>query len=93
MSEQNNFKVGDVVAPRKAASCRGPVLYCGSGTYSSAVVGNVEPFVLVSKTGDMVWRKMDRSRFFKIGNASWRVRRAVLARLAIDNRSGRWADN
>lgn len=31
-------------------------LACGSGRYSCAVLVSLEPFVLVSESGDMLWR-------------------------------------
>lgn len=45
------MKVGDVVVPRSPDR----VLFCGSGTYSHAIVGCLDPFILVSSEGDMIW--------------------------------------
>ena len=44
------MKVGDVVIP-----AGNTVLVSGGGRYDCAIVANVEPFVLVSVEGDMLW--------------------------------------
>lgn len=49
------MQVGDVAVPNRESLIDGRFLHCGSGRYSHAIVGCVEPFVLVSSTGDMVW--------------------------------------
>lgn len=49
------MKIGDVAVPNRQSVIDGRLLHCGSGIYSHAIVGSVEPFVLVSSTGDMVW--------------------------------------
>lgn len=46
------MKIGDVVVPSRITE---KVLHCGSGVYTHAIVGSVDPFVLVSSSGDMVW--------------------------------------
>jgi len=47
------MKVGDVVVPTRQSH---KVLHCGSGMYSHAIVASLEPFVLVSEDGSMLWR-------------------------------------
>lgn len=49
------MRVGDVVVPDRESVIRGKFFHCGSGAYTHAVIGSVEPFVLVSSGGDMVW--------------------------------------
>lgn len=49
------MKVGDIAVPNRQAVMEGKFLHCGSGRYDFAVVGSVNPFVLVSQFGDMVW--------------------------------------
>ena len=51
------MRVGDVVVPTFRSLQRGHVFACGSGRYTHAIVGSVDPFVLVSEAGDMVWSK------------------------------------
>ena len=46
------MKIGDVVIPARDDV----VLACGSGRYTHAIVASVDPFVLVSECGDMLWR-------------------------------------
>ena len=49
------MQIGDVAVPNRKSISQGKFLHCGSGVYSHAIVGSVEPFMLVSDTGDMVW--------------------------------------
>ena len=49
------MKVGDVAVPTYAAAMDGKILHCATMRYSHAIVGSIDPFVLVSSTGDMVW--------------------------------------
>jgi hypothetical protein len=44
------FYPGDLVVP-----INGKVLHCGTMPYPDAVVVSIDPFVLVSQSGDMVW--------------------------------------
>jgi hypothetical protein len=53
--EERVMRVGDVVVPTFESQQRGHVLACGCGLYTHAIVGSVNPFVLVSEAGDMVW--------------------------------------
>ena len=50
-TESVDMKIGDEVAAKQGQ------LACGTGIYDSAVVGSLDPFALVSKSGDMVWTK------------------------------------
>lgn len=51
------MQVGDVVVPSVASRRNGRSFHCGTGYYSHAIVGCLDPFVLVSSSGDMVWSK------------------------------------
>lgn len=51
------MQVGDVAVPSVDSVREGRFFHCGSGRYSHAIVGSVDPFVLVSSSGDMVWSK------------------------------------
>ena len=51
------MKVGYVAVPTDS---RDP-LFCGSGLYTHAIIVSVDPFVMVSEEGDMLWRKRNPS--------------------------------
>lgn len=71
------FSVGSYVTYKPG---RG-VLHCGSGTYARAVVASMDPFVLVSKSGDMLWRSTVKAEDFAWeGEAERFVLLAVLDR-------------
>jgi len=42
--------VGDVVVPKGEKT-----LHCGTGIYTHAIVGSLDPFILVSDDGTMLW--------------------------------------
>lgn len=49
-------------------------LVCGSGVYKYAVVVQIDPMVLVSESGDMLWRATVKpEKLYKIGVANSRV--------------------
>jgi len=58
------MKIGDIVVPTNA------VLASGSGRYQLAIVMDLNPFVLVSEDGDMIWTKENIENFESIGTAS-----------------------
>ena len=63
------MKIGDVVVPaHNAAELAGHrytfVLHCGSGMYSHAIVASLEPFALVSESGDMLWTATVKPEYF-----------------------------
>lgn len=59
------MQIGDIVIP-----INGVVLACGSGRYNFAIVANVDPFVLVSGEGDMLWEKESPDDFIVLCQAS-----------------------
>jgi hypothetical protein len=69
--------VGDFVKykPRRG------LLRCGCGQYDRAVIASLEPFVLVSEWGDMLWRStVTLEDFEKCGEATRGELLAVLDR-------------
>lgn len=57
MSDVKPLERGDLVIPKDPHD----VLHCGSGVYPYAFVVSVDPFVLISESGDMVWSCRDRA--------------------------------
>lgn len=55
------MKVGDIVIPW--GGCRF-IPASGSARYTHAIVASVEPFVLVSNDGDMLWQATVKPEFF-----------------------------
>lgn len=59
-------KVGDVAIENlgtKECFKMGDLLCCGSGRYSHAIVVSVDPFVMVSEEGDMLWEQEDPKNY------------------------------
>jgi len=46
------------------------LLYCGSGFYPYAIVVSLDPFVMISEKGDMLWTQQDPEDFEPIGKVS-----------------------
>ena len=55
------MKIGDVVVPEPRS---GYVLRSGCSWYTHAIVVSLDPFVLVSEWGDMLWRATVRPDLF-----------------------------
>ena len=55
------MKIGDVVVHVDGPQRGG--LACGSGYYTHAICVSVEPFVLVSEEGDMMWSCLTPSNY------------------------------
>jgi hypothetical protein len=87
---QQFFKVGDIVQNWFGPdSTRGCPLVCGSGYYEDAIVVSVEPFVLVSREGDMLWaciRESERHYLKVIGPATDEESKKAFARFENDRR-------
>lgn len=75
------IRIGDLVNYKKESN---NVLRCGCGYYNCAVVASIDPFVLVSEEGDMLWRNVKIEDFEYVGNPSPQALRNVLDRLAQD---------
>jgi hypothetical protein len=71
--------IGDIVVPKPGSS---KVLHCATSIYENAVVGFLDPFVLVSQSGDMVWSvSWEPEELEVIGTASLAVQDVVRKRL------------
>lgn len=53
------YNVGDIVRPKHPEG----TLRSGSSGYTDAVVVSVNPFILVSRDADMMWRHMNKNHF------------------------------
>lgn len=75
------FVAGDLVKYK----WRRGILVCGSGMYDHAVVASLNPFILVSEEGDMMWRSTVKVEDFeKVGQAERKVLLNVIDRLVRD---------
>jgi len=70
------LKQRDIAIPRPDH-----IIHCGSGTYTHAIVASVEPFILVSEHGDMLWQGEEEYDFYYIGECHPRVWKAVKKRI------------
>ena len=82
------MKVGDVVVPKTGAYnttwTQGQtfVLHCGSGVYNHAIVARLEPFTLISESGDMMWTATVKPEYFTVlCQASAEIIERVMQRL------------
>ena len=71
------FKIGQIIAPKNDSKTP---LHCGSGMYSCAICVSVEPFVLVSESGDMMWSQHNPDNFVAKGMADLAVIRTAMER-------------
>lgn len=80
------MKVGDVMVARE-----GPLtnwLRSGCEHYTHAILVSVEPFVMVSEEGDMMWSCADPANYIALCEASTAARRKAFDRFS---RRGQWA--
>lgn len=78
----NGLQVGMIAVFNRKSVLDGRVLHCGSGVYSHAIVGSVDPFVLVSQCGDMVWHATVKPEYFDfLCLASEEIQKTVRNRL------------
>jgi hypothetical protein len=75
----SEMKVGDRVVPVSPFQ-----LASGSGRYNCAIVVSVEPFVMVSTTGDMLWSRVDPTQVKVSGKADYWENYAALGRWACE---------
>ena len=61
-------------------------LHCASSAYDRAVVTQVEPLVMISEVGDMVWTKVEPAYVETVGKADHRAMCLCIDRLNRDNR-------
>ncbi len=76
----NGHEVGNVVITHP--SHQGPRLFCGSGVYTHAICVSVDPFVLVSEHGDMLWRTVQPEEVLSLCKADAGIVAVGLKRLA-----------
>lgn len=72
------MNLGDVMVPRD-----GPFsgyLACGSGIYTHAILVSIDPFVMVSEQGDMLWSCAKQENYVALCQASIEARERAFAR-------------
>lgn len=69
------MNIGDVVT-----AVPGFYLRCGSGVYTHAVVVSLDPFVLVSESGDMMWYHVSPTNVVSHGEAPEHMFQAAMDR-------------
>ena len=77
------MKVGDVAIENldtKECFRMGDRLHCGTGRYSHAIVVCVDPFILVSGEGDMLWEKEDPKHYIFLCQAHQSIQDKALER-------------
>jgi hypothetical protein len=55
------MKIGDIVVPKNSKG----MLYCSHYIYSYAIIKSVDPFILVSKLGDITWYKLNPKDYIR----------------------------
>lgn len=81
------MNVGDVVIQRDGPWSSKAPLVCGSGMYTHAICVSVEPFVLVSEEGDMMWSCLTPANYVGLCEASKKASKLAFDRF---HRRGRW---
>lgn len=71
------MEIGDVMVPAPGSRV---VLACGTGTYTHAICVSVEPFVMVSQAGDMIWTCQNPEHFIALCRAHPDATREAFAR-------------
>lgn len=72
------MEVGSIVESKDP---NGNPLHCGSGSYGAAVVVQLEPFIMVSMSGDMRWSTRKKDEQQVIGKATPSVLAIAMKRL------------
>lgn len=70
--------IGFVMVPKEGPLF--PRLHCGSGVYTHAICVSVEPFAMVSESGDMLWNKQKAEDFVPLCLADNQIRRRAMDR-------------
>lgn len=83
------FMVGDVVIPRAdtyevAGEWITFQLHCATQRYSHAIVASLEPFVLVSDSGDMTWTQVKPEYFQRLCQAHASIKERAVQRYRRD---------
>ena len=67
------------------------VLHCGTGIYKQAVVASIDPLIIISNDGTMLWRKtIMEGNLKKIGTASYASLMNVLLRVVWEANLKSW---
>ena len=77
-----SFAVGDVIVAKEGPTTSW--LCSGCSCYEFAICCSVDPFVLVSEEGDMLWARLTPQNFRSIGRAPANQRAAAFRRYAQD---------
>jgi len=72
------MNIGDIMVEKNGP--HGGYLACGSGSYSAAILVSVDPFVMVSPAGDMMWTVQKPENFVSKGPATAEQTRAAFDR-------------
>ena len=81
------MQFGDVVVPTRDCIAEGHDFHCGTGMYTHAIVGVVDPLVLVSSDGDMMWSTTWQSQQVQVlCQASEEIKTIVKNRLLREGR-------
>lgn len=80
--ETRPIQVGDRVIAREGRHLRS----CASA-YQYAIVFSIDPFIMVSPLGDMLWQSQKIEDFIPIGKADFDERSAVAARMIREART------
>lgn len=73
MSEELDFviKIGDQVEPDPTKT--NYIFHCGTGRYATAVVVSLDPFVMVSLSGEMMWFRWNPDHVRVVSPTSYRL--------------------
>ena len=67
------MKIGDIVKPID----EGNILRSGCNAYGAAIVGSIDPFILVSEHADMVWSTRTLEEFKVVGEMEDKSPKAI----------------
>lgn len=74
------MKVKDIVIPIRSDK----ILRSALSTYTHAIVASIEPFILISQEGDMIWRRHDIYDFVALGEVHPKYWKNVIHRLELE---------
>ena len=74
--KHKDFEVGDVVIRTEG------VLHCGTYIYTHAICVSLEPFTLISDSGDMLWLNVPIKKCKALCKADKAIRKAAMKRWA-----------
>lgn len=80
----NTMKVGDIVIAKDWES----TLHCSHYKYTHAIIANLNPFILVSELGDMLWAKLDPNNYISLCQAHPDITNTAIKRFKHDYNLG-----